>query len=144
MWQSILVALTFLMIQKTRRRKIVRMPGDGNCQFHSLAYPDLDHVEVRKNVVRHIEADWERFLPFVDEHESPMYVNQMSKNATWGDELTLRAFSEVYDTTVKVFDARSGRMISSYGSSPRVKALSYDGVHYNSLVPQWNSLDTLY
>lgn len=120
------------------------MPGDGNCQFHSLAYPDLDHAEVRKNVVRHIEDDWERFRPFVDEHESLMYVNQMSKNATWGDELTLRAFSEVYDTTVRVFDAHSGRMISSYGSSPRVKALSYDGVHYNSLVPQWNSLDTLY
>lgn len=149
MWQLILLGFIVFFMHHPKgshTRKIVHMPADGNCQFHGLAYPDLNHVTVREAIVQHMEKEWDRYKPFLDEDELNTYLQSMSQHGAWGDELTLQAFCEAYDRSVRVFSARTGRRINSYGNSPRVKDLLYDGVHYDVLESErrWRSLATLF
>ena len=81
-------------------------PGDGNCQFHAIAH-GLSHYVIyrstqslRTNIVRHLENNPN------DCHGKPLelfmgmpfsvYVGQMPRNCTYGDQLILRAASEGY------------------------------------------------
>lgn len=77
------------------------MEGDGNCQFRSFAFnlfgTQSEHACVRRAAVEHIRSHSDYFGMFFDgEAELSRYLKGMARNATWGDELTLRAVVEAY------------------------------------------------
>ena len=111
------------------------MPADGNCQFHALAHPNASHSEVRAQIVAHLRTHWDRFAPFVDD-DHDAYLRRMARAGTWGDEVTLAAFAERYDTPVHVHRARPPYVrVATYRSTGRrpAKRLLYDGCHYDVL-----------
>lgn len=114
------------------------MSGDGNCLFRALAHPGGDHEVVRACVVRHIDAHWdEQYRHFVPSPERAAYRVRMRRSGTWGDELTLRAFSDVARRPVQVLDARPPhRILSTYGAHLKapVRRVVYDGAHYDAVV----------
>ena len=82
-------------------------PGDGNCQFHAITHALSRYgiyrstQSLRADIVRHLENNpndrdgmpLELFMgmPFSD------YVGQMAWDGTYGDQLTPRAASEIYN-----------------------------------------------
>merc|ERR1719393_560509 len=78
----------------------VRVDGDGNCQFRALSlglYGSEDHhADVRANIVQHLRENPETYSAFMEPDEDfTEYINRISQDGQWGDEVTLRAFGPV-------------------------------------------------
>lgn len=113
---------------------MVRVAGDGNCLFRSLAYPSLHHATVRKVLVDHVSQHWrDDYESYVDDVDRDHYVSQMQRNGTWGDEIMLAAFAKVYGRTVIVYAADAKTEISRYGNGRRVTRVVFSGGHYDAL-----------
>ena len=123
-------------------------PGDGDCQFTALSFFLRDigiHRSadtLRKEVVRYLE------LNDVDQYGWPLelyvgvpwseYLNQMSHIGTYGDELTLRAVSNIFNielTIVSTLGIDGMVTISPTGLVPLTRfCLGHfaegEGIHY--------------
>eukprot|EP00041_Stephanoeca_diplocostata_P019037 m.403870 g.403870 ORF g.403870 m.403870 type:complete len:402 (-) comp21195_c0_seq5:217-1422(-) len=120
---------------------------DGNCQFRSLSqelYGTQDyHLGVRASVVQHMMMHADSFAPFVGTDEDfQRYLRDMSKNKTWGDELTLRAAVDFFNVKVHVITTEATNYLLHYDpetDSHNVKRhvfLSYvSPIHYNTVAP---------
>lgn len=97
-------------------------PGDGNCQFHAISHA-LNRFGIyrsaqtlRADIINYLENNendrdgWplELFMgmPFSD------YLSQMSRDSTYGDQLTLRAASDIYNVDFTI--------ISTLGAQGRI------------------------
>ncbi|SPO42077.1 uncharacterized protein PSFLO_07560 [Pseudozyma flocculosa] len=84
--------------------------GDGNCQFRVMSQhlygTQAMHALVRQKVVSHLRANPSLILHFAaagDSHLSAEeYLQEMAKNKTWGDEITLAAMAEAYRCSIFV------------------------------------------
>eukprot|EP00656_Telonema_subtile_P050857 TRINITY_DN6699_c0_g1_i5.p2 TRINITY_DN6699_c0_g1~~TRINITY_DN6699_c0_g1_i5.p2 ORF type:complete len:136 (+),score=31.60 TRINITY_DN6699_c0_g1_i5:649-1056(+) len=129
------------------------MKDDGNCQFRALAHQlhgDQElHARVRGFVIEHIQRHAEMFQLYCDE-ELDAYIRRMSKDRTWGDELTMKAAVDAYRATVHVISSNEENWHLVYtpeemgeqqpnhvGERTRTKLfVAYiSPVHYNSIVP---------
>lgn len=108
---------------------VVCMPMDGNCLFHALGYPRVDHRVVRRAIVRHMQTHWNDYRPFATD---PNYVTRMAREGEWGDELVLRAYHDLTGHPVRVVDADTGERISAYGTKERgARWLLFARGHYD-------------
>mmetsp|Transcript_34812 Transcript_34812/g.100043 ORF Transcript_34812/g.100043 Transcript_34812/m.100043 type:complete len:274 (-) Transcript_34812:192-1013(-) len=141
--------------------RMKEMEGDGNCQFRTLAFnlfgEQAHHAVARKAAVAHMRKHHEFFgVLFESPDEFKAYLRDMSRNRTWGDELTLRAAVEAYGVEAHVITSESSNWYLVYqpeaaeAPDPKVAAcpkgaalpkpgkqvfLSYiSPVHYNSIV----------
>lgn len=110
--------------------------ADGNCLFHSLAFPLGKHEIVRERVVNHIDQHWKHYSQFLTEGEKAFYCERMRRLGTWGDELIIKAFVDAAGVAVNVYDTSTHNLIQSYKPkhlNPLIETrnLLYDGVHYN-------------
>ena len=121
--------------------------GDGNCQFRAIAdqlygSPDRD-AEVRADIVEHLRSNSARYSAFVPESYGA-YIEDMGRDRTWGDHLTLQAASNVYGLEIRVYtsyDENWERVIrpTDDGNIRRAIQLSfYAELHYNSVFPITN------
>ncbi|EGC32201.1 hypothetical protein DICPUDRAFT_155856 [Dictyostelium purpureum] len=129
------------------RREI---PGDGNCQMHALSdqiYGDLDHSALIRTVI----VNWLRInggfkLPngatlsdFVFDASWEEYCNNMSKNGTWGDHLTLVAAAEIFKINITIISSVASQTGFFIEIKPKVKSDYYALLshiaefHYGSL-----------
>ena len=94
----------------------------------------MHHATVRRTLVDHVSRNWcDRFESFVDTEDRDKYVTHMTRNGTWGDELMLAAFAEVYGRTVIVYHPDARTEISRYGSGARVTRVAVSGNHYDAI-----------
>ena len=121
--------------------------GDGNCQFRAIAdqlYGSSDrYAEVRANIVEHIRSNSSRYSAFVPESYDA-YIENMGRDGTWGDHVTLHAASNVYDLEIRVYTSYDGNWEqvirpTNNGNIRRAIQLSfYAELHYNSVHPITN------
>ena len=118
--------------------------GDGNCQFRALSlglYESEDrHAEVRANIVQHLRENSERYFQFVENGEVfADYVNRISQDGQWGDEVTLRAFEQCSGRGVRVLsDNEQNPVINPTFEGPLEDTITithYGEVHYNGTKP---------
>ena len=94
---------------------------------------------IRACIVRHIAKRWtDEFRHFVIDEERRDYLREMIRPGTWGDELVLRAFSDLARRRVRVHSSASTpSVLAEYGehdSEPTVDVL-FSGCHYDVLLP---------
>jgi hypothetical protein len=118
--------------------------GDGNCQFRALSlglYESEDrHAEVRANIVQHLRENPETYFQFVENGEVfADYVNRISQDGQWGDEVTLRAFEQCSGRGVRVLsDNEQNPVINPTFEGPLEDTITithYGEVHYNGTKP---------
>ena len=134
--------------------KLIRVPGDGNCQMHALAdqlkivhKKHISHTQVRKDITEwlnnnkntEIDKDGTTLLVASGISDWEKYVENMKKYGTWGDEITLLAASVFYRVKIKVFSSLSEYvhtiecpfLVKRYKSKDLVIG-HYHEVHYSS------------
>ena len=107
--------LAYHMLQLNRR--IEKVPGDGNCQFHAVAdqmsrLPDVepwmtDHKELRARAVAYLARRdtplWNRFSKiFEDDPRRRAYLEEMARDTEWGDNSTLVALACILNVHITV------------------------------------------
>ena len=111
--------------------------GDGNCQFRALSlglYGSEDrHAEVRANIVQHLRENPATYAGFVEGAEGfANYVNRISRDGEWGDEITLRAFEHCNGRGVRVLsDNEQNPVINPTFEGPLEDAITI--THYGEL-----------
>lgn len=96
-------------LQKAARLRGVHIrpvKADGNCQFRALSvalYGSEDrHCEIRARVVEQMKIAPSYYSAFVHEPYA-QYLERMSLNGEWGDNVTLQAASDTLKIRLKVF-----------------------------------------
>jgi hypothetical protein len=89
---------------------LCRVDGDGNCQFRALALAlhgsAARHGAVRAAAVVQLRRRAAAFAPlFESPHAFQLFCNDMARDATWGDELTLAAAAEAFGVEVHVLQS---------------------------------------
>lgn len=124
----------------------VQVKADGNCQFRALSlglYGSEDrHAEVRANIVQHLRENAVSYFQFVEGDKKRVfadYVNRISHDGQWGDEITLAAFVEYYSRGVRVLrDSEKNSVIDHMREGLQEDAImiTYHGKgHYNGAKP---------
>mmetsp|Transcript_123212 Transcript_123212/g.218252 ORF Transcript_123212/g.218252 Transcript_123212/m.218252 type:complete len:382 (+) Transcript_123212:56-1201(+) len=93
------------------KAKIRPVAADGNCQFRALSAQlcgdEEHHATLRARVAAQLRERRERYENFV--HESyDQYVDRMSRNGEWGDNVTLQAASDVLGCEIRVLTDQPG------------------------------------
>ena len=118
-----------------------KVRGDGNCQFRALAdqlFRDQErHAECRAAVISQLRREREHYAVFVDQ-DYLSYVGEMSRDATWGDNITLQAASDAYGVGMCVISSYKDNFVIEITPrtkrSERVLWISFWAeVHYNSV-----------
>jgi len=83
------------------------MADDGNCLFSAVAHqiyndPEL-HVTTRAQCYNYMERNRSYYSGFVLE-DFDKYLSKQRNNKEWGGHLELRAFGEIYNRNVIVYD----------------------------------------
>ena len=117
--------------------------ADGNCQFRAIAdqlYDSPDrYKEVRADIVEHLRSNVSLYSGFVHDIQYDAYIEDMRRDRTWGDHVTLQAASNVYGLEIQLYtsyDEDWERVIvpTDGGNIRRVIQLSfYPELHYNSV-----------
>lgn len=84
---------------------IKEISGDGNCLFRSLSDQlgeSNTHAQIRHDVVQYLRQHSDEFSVFVEEDYS-RYVDRMSIDGVYGDNLEVVAFSRVFRKCVKIY-----------------------------------------
>jgi len=131
------------------RREI---PGDGNCQMHSLSDQlcgNLNHAKhIRGRLVSWLRAHASLELPngctlkdFVHDQTWDQYCAKMSKEGEWGDHLTLIAAAEVFSGKIIIISSIPGdnyliEVVPALTAPQNLMMLSHFAeFHYGSVHP---------
>ena len=107
-------------------------PDDGNCLFRSLSlqlhgHPDKQ-AEIRKKIVAYMESIKERLLQHFDSMDHlTRYIQDMSEEGTWGDELVLHCAADKFQVEVHVLTCEDGNFYRHY--KPSFKGETQDTSH---------------
>ena len=91
--------------------KLFLIEEDGNCLFRAMShqlYGSQDYYEIiRKRCCDYIELERQYFEGFIGDIAGTLtssnYLGNMRGNRTWGGNLELIAFSEMYRKTIEVY-----------------------------------------
>uniref|UniRef100_A0A6B2L4L7 OTU domain-containing protein n=1 Tax=Arcella intermedia TaxID=1963864 RepID=A0A6B2L4L7_9EUKA len=128
------------------------IPGDGNCQMHSLSDQlcgNLNHSKfIRKTLLNWLRTHADVALPngctlkdFVHDKTWDEYCTKMSQSGEWGDHLTLIAAAEVFSTRIVVISSAPGdnyiiEIIPTFSIPHQTIFLSHFAeFHYGSVYP---------
>ncbi|CAG8478049.1 4021_t:CDS:10, partial [Funneliformis mosseae] len=82
--------------------------GDGNCLFRSLSdqfYGNTkQHSKIRKEICAYLEENFDHFQFFVeDDKPFDYHLAQMKKDGTYGGNMELVGFAQLYEVDIKIY-----------------------------------------
>ena len=128
------VATTWL---SERQLAVCDVPGDGDCQYHSLAVA-MEPQSSASVVRRLVQCELSSFPELYEAGTFEDYVAAQALEGTWGDHVTLQAFATACSTQVRVLCAHSGRLTTTSPLrgevSQRISLLHKPEVHYSAVL----------
>ena len=121
---------------------LFKVSGDRNWLFRALSKvlygTEEYHVQIRTNIWDYIITHKARFSEFMEEGiQINDYISDMLISREWGGHTEIVAFSEIYNTSVHVFDLLASeepvRKIVTPNSSNEI-AILFSGDHYDCLL----------
>ena len=131
-----------------------RTPGDGNCLFHAIAdqlrihnIRDISHQDLRRQVVNHLQQnphtpDGTHLSSFVEDLTWDEYIQHMSTDTYWGDNLVLMTVAELYQADIFIVSSLPGNSLRQVSPSLQLTSRNNPGFllghlaecHYFSLI----------
>ena len=119
---------------------IIKEESDGNCMFRALSRgwfgTQLYHNKIRESICDYITYHLDRFKDHLqwDINEN---IDRMLEDEEWGGEPEIVAFSEIYNTSVHVFDAMTSAIpylvVENNTSSHFINLLLTNNNHFDLL-----------
>jgi hypothetical protein len=101
----------FIQTLQTKGFHIIEIEGDGNCLFraisHQLYLNEEYHEQLRHLCCEHLKKHSNRFDKFIVDIKFSEYIQEMSKNGTWADDIEIRAMEELLDRNIHIYSSNS-------------------------------------
>lgn len=109
--------------QKDSQFRVIHMPPDGSCLFHSICYSvygnNLSTDQVREKIVNHVLTNWAKFQILTHDFKGDNYISpehyrrEMLKPSTYGSACELIAAAELFHCKFRVY--YNGNLLQSFG-----------------------------
>jgi len=156
-WKPVIVPETSMAKKRLEQRMSLygvetrkEVPGDGNCQMHSLSDQltgTFNYAKfIRREIVSWIRAHGDLKLAngallkeFIHDKTFEQYCNDMARDGTWGDHLTLIAATELFNIKVIIISSVPGdsfiiEIVPELSKARRILMLShYAEYHYGTI-----------
>ena len=100
-------------ILSDRGLRTVEVEGDGNCFFRVIAhqmYGDSSlHQVVRARAVEQVVNNIQMFIGFIEKKKIDDFVDSLSTNREWADNLAVQAVTDAYGVTLEVINSDQQR-----------------------------------
>ena len=104
--KSIAMRITLRERLKEMRLREVQVLGDGNCQFRALSEQlygnEASHKAIRVRIVDHLRDNETKYAGFV-EGTYKKYVDEKSRDGSWGDNTTLQVFANIHNLRIILY-----------------------------------------
>lgn len=120
--------------------EIIKILGDGNCQYRSIEYfLNIPYKQLKMNALQYIQDNKEYFSDFIFDFDE--YLENMKKNNTYGDEITLMAMSLDNDIIINVYNLNF-EIINNYGllGSSEFESETKVNIIYNQIILHYDAL----
>ena len=115
--------------------------GDGNWLFRALSFAtfrdDEYHFTIRETILDYIQKNLVRFKEFI-EGDGNDYIQRMRNNSTWGGNIEIVAFSEIFDVSINIFDQITvfdpHYQVKWASTEDRINIIFRNNDHYNVLI----------
>jgi hypothetical protein len=101
----------FLQTLQSQGMHVIEIEGDGNCLFRALSHQvylnEEHHEKLRYYCVEHLKKHRKRYEKFMCDVKFEEYIEEMSKNGTWGDDIEIRAMEEILDRHIHIYSSSS-------------------------------------
>ena len=123
------------------------MEKDGNCFYHTVSHQlrqqlgmDIPYDQLRAIATGHVLDNLARYSGSVDQ-SMHTFIDKMSQDAQWADEIHLRALSRALNLTLVIVRSDKTVNVLRREKSNAILYLGYEvGVHYQSLTVQTPAL----
>ncbi len=92
----------------TNTFKCISILPDGNCQYRAISYCISDsenlYRRIKKNAIKYIIEHEELFSNYIYDMTFEEYIEEISNENEWGNEITLLAISLYLDIEINVYD----------------------------------------
>ena len=121
--------------------------GDGNCQFRSIAHQLFNdqnrHSEIRKRACKQLLEKADRYKEFCCTKNYFDWIQYMSKDFSWGDNITLQAISDSYNINIRIITLYQNKSILfinpisqiNRNQPKQITILYKPEIHYSSVEP---------
>ena len=114
---------------------------DGNWLFRALSFAtfgdDEYHITIRETIWDYIQKNLVRFKEFIEGDEND-YIQQMRNSSTWGGNIEIVAFSEIFDVSINIFDQITvfdpHYQVKWASTEDKINIIFRNNNHYNVLI----------
>ncbi|MEK6734744.1 MAG: hypothetical protein AABY27_06560 [Pseudomonadota bacterium] len=112
--------------------------GDGNCFFHALDLQlkkSLGYNNLRAIAIDYMQDHLEEFTPFITDANPVRYINNLSRNGAWVDNIAIAAIANALGVTIDITGVYNTIVTPTVATGDnQVVRLFYTGDHYLSIL----------
>jgi hypothetical protein len=128
----------------TNKFRSVSILADGNCQFRSISYclykTENEYSIIKSNIIKYIVENKDLFSNYIYDMTFEEYIENISEENEWGNEVTLLAASLCLEIEINVYDKESNKKISTYNELPVDNIDKKIYLYYDNLIQHYEAI----
>ena len=133
--------------------KRVKVPGDGSCLYHSVAYfinkinksGEMTGEKLRENVATFYENNEELLKKSITKDERDGYANKIRDGNEYGDQVEINILANMLTVIIEIYDIKEDKSIMVLRHYPENNSknlpifnLARENLHFEPLIPKKN------
>lgn len=129
----------------TNKFRSVSILADGNCQYRAISYclhkSQGLYEKIKNQIIKYIVENKSLFSNYIYDMTFEEYIENISEENEWGNEVTLLAASLCLGIEINIYDKESNKKISTYNedvNSDRTDNKIY--LYYDNLMQHYEAI----
>lgn len=131
----------------TNTFRSISIVPDGNCQYRSISYSLSKsqnlYKRIKQNVIKYIIEHKDIFSNYIYDMTFEEYIDNISEENEWGNEVTLLAASLYLGIEINVYDKNTNAKISTYNELPNESTDKKIYLYYDNLMMHYDAIEII-
>ena len=131
----------------TNTFRSISIEPDGNCQYRSISYclnnSENLYKRIKKNVIKYIIEHKDMFSNYIYDMTFEEYIDNISEENEWGNEVTLLAASLYLGIEINVYDKNTNVKISTYNELSNESTNKKIYLYYDNLMMHYDAIEII-
>lgn len=126
----------------TNKFRSVSILADGNCQYRAISYclhkSQGLYEKIKNQIIKYIVENKDLFSNYIYDMTFEEYIENLSEENRWGNEVTLLSASLCLGIEINVYDKDSNKKISTYNEDVNIDNKIY--LYYDNLMQHYEAI----